>query len=106
MFKSLVKYTALVTIMAMGTGISSDVAFAKKKKNSKLERAYDKFFEDPQFYSPQLSPNGRYLASIRTSDENSIIIIQDLQNPGAKPAGLNLGKKIYAQWINWAMMIV
>jgi len=102
MFKSLVKYTALVTIMAMGTGISSDVAFAKKKKNSKLERAYDKFFEDPQFYSPQLSPNGRYLASIRTSDENSIIIIQDLQNPGAKPAGLNLGKKIYAQWINWA----
>ncbi|MEP1231357.1 MAG: alpha/beta fold hydrolase [Litorimonas sp.] len=100
MFKSLVKYTALATIMAMGTGISADVAFAKK--NNKLERPYDKFFEDPQFYSPVLSPNGRYLASLRRNGDDSIVIIQDLKNPDAKPAGLNLGDKIYARWINWA----
>ena len=89
--------TSLVAIVIV---IPGGDAFAAKK-DSKYDRPYDPFFERPQFWSPGLSPNGNYIASARRVKDDDFIIIQNLNDTSAKPAGINLGEMLEVQWVRW-----
>ena len=88
---------------ALSLALTPTSVLAKKKDDSKYDRPYDLFFESPMMWSATLSPDGTHLAMARRDkDENNFIIIQDLNNPNAKPAGINLGDELEVQWVEWA----
>lgn len=88
---------------ALMLALTPTTVVAKKKDDSKFDRLYDKFFERPMMWSASLSPDGTHLAMARRDkDDNNFIIIQDLNNPTAQPAGINLGDELEVQWVEWA----
>jgi len=90
-------------IAALALSLTPTTVMAKKKDDSRFDRPYDKFFERVSMWTAVLSPDGTHLAMARRNeDDNNFVIIQDLTNPNAKPAGLNLGDELEIQWIEWA----
>lgn len=90
-------------VAAISLALTPTTVFAKKKKESKFDRPYDKFFETSEMWAASLSPDGTHVAMARRDDDdNNFIIIKNLKDPNAKPAGLNLGDELQVQWVQWA----
>lgn len=90
-------------LAALAFALTPTTVMAKKKDDSKYDRPYDKFFETPMMWATSLSPDGTHLAMARRdADDNNFIIIQNLNDPKAQPAGINLGDKLEIQWVEWA----
>ncbi|MAP94811.1 MAG: hypothetical protein CMK07_07665 [Ponticaulis sp.] len=60
----------------------------------------DDFLGSSNFYGPELSPTGRYIAGIRRDGEISVFMVVDMDDPEAKPAYMNLGG-FFPQWTEW-----
>ena len=58
------------------------------------------FLSDVDFWSPELSPSGRYLSGVRRIEGEDYLIIIDLDNPEANPTFKGLGD-FYVSWIDW-----
>ncbi|MEM6538431.1 MAG: S9 family peptidase [Pseudomonadota bacterium] len=64
----------------------------------------DDFLSDPEFWKPELSPNGRYVALISKSDgetKQNVVLVTDLDTRNAKPVSVGFGK-FRVNWIEWA----
>jgi len=75
-------------------------AFAQK--DSKYDRPYDPFFERPQIWSADLSPDGRYVAFAQRQGDDHFVLIKDLFDENAPPKGIKLGDEASVNWVRWA----
>ena len=87
--------------LLLTTTLCVPMAAQAKKKDSKYDRPYDMFFEDSTMWGTQISPDGNYLATARRDGDNHILVITNLNDPKAKPSGINLGDKLEIQWVEW-----
>lgn len=60
------------------------------------------FVAPPKIASPELSPDGRYLAFARRNNDNTTtLVIVDLNAPGSTPVGLAMPAGSEVAWIDW-----
>ena len=52
------------------------------------------------FWSPELSPSGKYIAGIRRKDDGEILITLDLDDTESGPSGMDLGDA-FIEWTEW-----
>ena len=60
----------------------------------------DDFLSETEFWNPELSPSGRFLAGIRSEDGEDFIVTLDLNTEGDAPTFQGLGD-LYVKWIDW-----
>jgi dipeptidyl aminopeptidase/acylaminoacyl peptidase len=58
------------------------------------------FLSEPDYWSPELSPSGRFLAGVRRSEGRDYILTMDLEAAGFEPAYQGVGDA-YINWIDW-----
>ncbi|MEM9056938.1 MAG: hypothetical protein AAGD86_05635, partial [Pseudomonadota bacterium] len=62
--------------------------------------ALDDFLGRADFWSPELSPSGRYLSAVRRVEEDIFLLIADLDDPDAQPQFIPMGND-YLNWVQW-----
>ena len=92
----------LITFLCTALAFFFSATTVNAKRKSKYDRPYDPYFEEANMWTPQLSPDGKYIALGRRNGDDHFVIIQEVTNPNAKPVGINLGDKLKLQWIEWA----
>lgn len=60
----------------------------------------DDFLADTTFWSPELSPNGNHVAGIRRMDDETVLILADLDAADAAPEAIRM-KNTRLNWIEW-----
>ena len=60
----------------------------------------DDFLSKADYWSPELSPSGRYLAGIRSKDGEDYVLTMDLESENISHHSQSLGD-VYANWIDW-----
>lgn len=60
----------------------------------------DDFLSEADYWSPEISPSGRFLAGIRRVDGKDYILTMDLESEDFSPHYQSLGD-VYANWIDW-----
>ena len=74
--------------------------FGQTQSASAEPPAFEDFLGEADFWSPELSPSGQFLAGVRRIDKSIFLITVDLQADEAKPNALDLGKT-YLNWVEW-----
>ena len=92
-------FTQLFVAAMLTLAIPVDPAFAQK--SDKYDRPYDPYFERPQVWSPDLSPDGRYVAFAQRQDDEHFVLIKDLFDADAPPKGIKIGDKANVNWVRW-----
>jgi dipeptidyl aminopeptidase/acylaminoacyl peptidase len=60
------------------------------------------FVAPPKISSPQISPDGRYLAFARRNDSGTTtLLVIDLNTPGSTPTGFNMPAGSQVAWVDW-----
>ena len=96
----------LITFLCTALAFFFSATTVNAKGKSKYDRPYDPYFEEANMWTPQLSPDGKYIALGRRNGDDHFVIIQEVTNPNAKPVGINLGDKLKLQWIEWALSLI
>lgn len=60
----------------------------------------EEFLSDLDFWSPELSPSGRYMSGVRRVDGEDFLVMLDLDNPAPTLDATNLGD-FYIRWADW-----
>ena len=60
----------------------------------------DEFLSDLDFWSPELSPSGRYMSGVRRVDGQDFLVMLDLDDPAPTLDATNLGD-FYIRWADW-----
>jgi len=60
----------------------------------------EEFLSDLDFWSPELSPSGRYMSGVRRVDGEDFLVLLDLDNPAPTLDATNLGD-FYIRWVDW-----
>ncbi|MEE2921496.1 MAG: hypothetical protein VYC38_07015, partial [Pseudomonadota bacterium] len=71
-------------------------AFAQEPAPPTLEE----FLSDLDFWSPELSPSGRYMSGVRRIDGEDFLVMLDLDDPASTLDATNLGD-FYIRWADW-----
>lgn len=60
----------------------------------------EELLDDPTFWSPKLSPSGKYLAGVRGVEDNSLLMIVDLDDEDSVPDYYPVGD-LFVNWVEW-----
>ena len=78
------------------------LAAAGGQSSTPTKPSLDEFLGDFDFWSPELSPSGRYVAGVRQVDDSHFIIVADLERPLDETLeGVAVGD-YFVNWLDWA----
>jgi dipeptidyl aminopeptidase/acylaminoacyl peptidase len=78
------------------------LVFAVNVRAANATVPLEAFVAPPKIASPELSPDGRYLAFARRNDNGtSSLIVVDLESPGSTPTALNMPAGSEVDWLDW-----
>jgi dipeptidyl aminopeptidase/acylaminoacyl peptidase len=98
---------ALAAVLCLACGLTcnlaSDPVWAEEADtaSSGLEiPTLDDFLSDPDYWSPEMSPSGRFLAGVRRIEGQDFILTVDLNSENFDRIYKSVGD-VYVNWIDW-----
>ncbi|MEL6856861.1 MAG: S9 family peptidase [Pseudomonadota bacterium] len=90
----------LFRFLAFAVVLAFQTPWAHTQEPAAERPVLEDFLGQADFWSPELSPSGRYLSGVRRVDEATYLLIMDLDAPDLEPQFLPIGDS-FLNWVEW-----